>query len=201
MLWVSHGLFNVLTHLVSLPQQLGEAMPQEASEESWWWVCGRSRMQFYSSLDNSIITDVSLNMYIFLRGCSAKRRRLMVEAEVDISENSVCPPPAQQASPALPQTCPAPLPQSSSVPSRPETDALCMEIEAAQRRLQEIEDRCVIVLQFPRETLYTSCGVCEKVRVTSKLPVCLFKMDLKHLPFTSPIHHCLQVVKQKQMIY
>ncbi|XP_037634427.1 coiled-coil domain-containing protein 117 isoform X2 [Sebastes umbrosus] len=92
-------------------------------------------------------------------GCSAKRRRLMVEAELDISENSnsrhdwpaanSCPPlPAQQASPALPQPCPASqpstLPQPPSALPRPETESSCMEIEAAQRKLQEIEDRITL---------------------------------------------------------
>ncbi len=75
----------------------------------------------------------------------------MFEAEVDISENSntsarhdwpaanSCPP--LSAQPA----CPAPqklsLPQPSSPLPRPETESSCMEIEAAQRKLQEIEDR------------------------------------------------------------
>lgn len=86
----------------------------------------------------------------------------MYEAEVDISENSntsnrhewptanSCPSlSAQQASPAPPKPCPAPqpstLPQpSNSLLSRPETESSCMEIEAAQRRLQEIEDRYAI---------------------------------------------------------
>lgn len=82
----------------------------------------------------------------------------MVEAEVDISENSSAvahvdwPPansctslPAQQASPSTPQPHQAPqnraLLQPSSAAPRTETDGSCMEIEAAQRRLQEIEDR------------------------------------------------------------
>ncbi|XP_045890404.1 coiled-coil domain-containing protein 117 isoform X2 [Micropterus dolomieu] len=93
-------------------------------------------------------------------GCSAKRRRLMLEAEVEAeSSNSStrhdwptannCPPlSAQQGSPALPQPFPAPpnltLAQPSSAVSRPETESSCMEIEAAQRRLQEIEDRIIL---------------------------------------------------------
>ncbi|KAF7665545.1 hypothetical protein LDENG_00140370 [Lucifuga dentata] len=98
-------------------------------------------------------------------GCSAKRRRLMVEAEADISENSItssstnwppantCPPlSAQQASPAHPQPCPAQqdmtLPQSSSSSSSAlsqlEAEASSMEIEEAQRKLQEIEDRITL---------------------------------------------------------
>ncbi|KAG8012014.1 hypothetical protein GBF38_004440 [Nibea albiflora] len=91
----------------------------------------------------------------------AKRRRLMIEAEVDVPEDSntstrhdwpatnTCPPlPAQQASPATPQPCPAPqpltLPQPSAALARPDTESSSMEIEAAQRKLQEIEDRITL---------------------------------------------------------
>nr|XP_020458159.1 coiled-coil domain-containing protein 117 [Monopterus albus]XP_020458160.1 coiled-coil domain-containing protein 117 [Monopterus albus] len=95
-------------------------------------------------------------------GCIAKRRRLMLEAEVEISENSTANPhqdwstanscaplSRQQASPPLPQPCPAPqlltLPQQPK-PCRPETreESSCMEIEAAQRKLQEIEHRITL---------------------------------------------------------
>ncbi|KAM6944264.1 coiled-coil domain-containing protein 117 isoform 1-T1 [Lycodopsis pacificus] len=88
-------------------------------------------------------------------GCTAKRRRLMFEAEVDVPENSntrprhdwppadSCPP-----APALPQPCPASQPSSDTQPSsalpRSEVESSCMEIEAAQRKLQEIEDRITL---------------------------------------------------------
>lgn len=52
---------------------------------------------------------------------------------------------AQQACPAPPQSCTTSnnttLPQTSSSLFRLETESSCMEIEAAQRKLQEIEDR------------------------------------------------------------
>uniref|UniRef100_A0A1A8ERC2 Coiled-coil domain containing 117 n=1 Tax=Nothobranchius korthausae TaxID=1143690 RepID=A0A1A8ERC2_9TELE len=78
-------------------------------------------------------------------GCSAKKRRLTAETEVDFSE-TMCPASsAQQVGLCSPQPCSASpnftLPQPSSSPPRPETESSCMEIESAQRRLQEIEDR------------------------------------------------------------
>ncbi|KAF7200285.1 coiled-coil domain-containing protein 117 isoform X3 [Nothobranchius furzeri] len=78
-------------------------------------------------------------------GCSAKKRRLMAETEVDFSE-TMCPASsAQQVGLCSPQPCSASqnftLPQPSSSPPRTETESSCMEIESAQRRLQEIEDR------------------------------------------------------------
>ncbi|XP_019956423.2 coiled-coil domain-containing protein 117 isoform X2 [Paralichthys olivaceus] len=92
-------------------------------------------------------------------GCSAKRRRLMVPAEVDNVEDSntstrcgwptanSCP--ALSAEEALPQPCPEPEPLTStshpsSALSRAETESSCMEVEAAQRKLQEIEDRITL---------------------------------------------------------
>ncbi|XP_029018171.1 coiled-coil domain-containing protein 117 [Betta splendens] len=88
--------------------------------------------------------------------CSAKKRR--IEAEADISENTstcnnwpttnVCPLLSAQASLALPQLCATPqplsLPQTSSALSQPDTESSCMEIEAAQRKLREIEDRITL---------------------------------------------------------
>lgn len=78
----------------------------------------------------------------------------MVGTEVDISETSAavtsvdwpppisCPPsPAQHAGPTPPQCQRAPQGQITTAVPRPDTDSSCMEIEAAQRKLQEIEDR------------------------------------------------------------
>lgn len=78
----------------------------------------------------------------------------MVESEVDISESSTAethvdwpprvahpPLPAAQAGPAPPQCHRAAQDQLTPAPPRPDTDSSCMEIEAAQRKLQEIEDR------------------------------------------------------------
>lgn len=69
----------------------------------------------------------------------------MPEAEVDLSENSCPALSAQQVSLVLPESCSAPenfiLPQCSSSLSQPDTESYCMDIESAQRRLQEIEDR------------------------------------------------------------
>ncbi|XP_035021958.1 coiled-coil domain-containing protein 117 isoform X1 [Hippoglossus stenolepis] len=92
-------------------------------------------------------------------GCSAKRRRLMVEAEVDIVEDSnrsarcdwptanSCPPLSAERAP--PQPCSEPEPRTppshpSAALSRPEAESSCMEVEAAQRKLQEIEDRITL---------------------------------------------------------
>lgn len=86
----------------------------------------------------------------------------MCDVEVDISENpntsshhdwsTASSSPVlsiQQTSTAPPQPCPPPqdeaLPQTpSSALPRPETDSSCMEVEAAQRKLQEIEDRWAV---------------------------------------------------------
>lgn len=145
----------------------------------------------------------------------------MDEAEVDISENShtstqrdwpaitSCPPlPAQQASPAPPQPCPAPqnlsmsqpltLPQASSALSRPETENSCMEIEAAQRKLQEIEDRITLEDDDEDEDL--------DVEPAPRRPVLVISDSLKEglqrgisdiLPHTvaqSVSHSCMELV-------
>lgn len=63
----------------------------------------------------------------------------------------------RQDSHAPSQPCPAPtnvaLLQPSTALSQPETESSCMEIEAAQRKLQEIEDR------------YEICMVCTKTAI------------------------------------
>lgn len=137
----------------------------------------------------------------------------MVEAEADISENSStstdwppansCPPlSAQQTSPALSQPCPAPqdmsLPQSSSALFRLETDASCMEIEAAQRKLQEIENRITLEDDDEDEDL--------DVEPAPRRPVLVMSDSLKEglqrgisdiLPHTvaqSVSHSCMELV-------
>ncbi|XP_037536332.1 coiled-coil domain-containing protein 117 isoform X3 [Nematolebias whitei] len=55
-------------------------------------------------------------------GCSAKKRRLMPQVEVDLSGNS----------------CPSLSAQQL------DTESSCMDVEAAQRKLQEIEDRITL---------------------------------------------------------
>lgn len=71
----------------------------------------------------------------------------MPETEVDILVNTCPTLSAQQVPlPPPPQPCSAhqslTLPQPSSVQPRAEMESPCMEIEAAHRKLQEIEDRC-----------------------------------------------------------
>lgn len=94
------------------------------------------------------------------RACSAKKRRLATGAEVAFAEKACSGPPFDwpAASGRLPplmasqQDDPGPLSpvvlsksQNLVQPlcglSQPEMDSSCMEIEAAQRKLQEIEDR------------------------------------------------------------
>ncbi|XP_040011966.1 coiled-coil domain-containing protein 117 isoform X2 [Xiphias gladius] len=148
-------------------------------------------------------------------GCSAKRRRLMVEAEVDISENSntstrhdwltanSCPPlSVKQASPALPQPCPGPqpltLPHPSPALSQPDTESSCMEIEAAQRKLQEIEDRITLEDDDDNEDL--------DVEPAQRRPVLVISDSLKeglqrgisdilpHKVAQSVSHSCMELV-------
>lgn len=79
----------------------------------------------------------------------------MVETEADISETSATvtrvewlppvsgssPLPAPQAGAAPQQSFQTSQDQNNTAVHRPESDSSCMEIEAAQRKLQEIEDR------------------------------------------------------------
>ncbi|XP_030647657.1 coiled-coil domain-containing protein 117 [Chanos chanos] len=94
-------------------------------------------------------------------GCSAKRRRLMGEESLDQTAfsgpkateawsqdwsspaHSAQPGPAtQQMRPSFSPTCAPPTPLSA--PPRPYAETSSMEVEAAQRRLQEIEDRITL---------------------------------------------------------
>lgn len=126
------------------------------------WMHGEKNQVLHSYQQSLKLSHMfTTNVRYVLRGCSAKRRRLMCEAELAISDNAKasdqhdwptansCPPLAtQQASSAPPQPCSAPQSLTLAAPdsalARPETDSSCMEIEAAQRRLQEIEDRYAI---------------------------------------------------------
>ncbi|XP_026177231.1 coiled-coil domain-containing protein 117 isoform X2 [Mastacembelus armatus] len=146
-------------------------------------------------------------------GCSAKRRRLMVEAEVGRSEisnthqdwptaNSCTSLSAQQTSPIVPQPCLAPqpltLPQPSTSLARPETETSCMEIEAAQRKLQEIEDRITLEDDDEDEDLDVEPSPRRPVLVISDS----LKKDLQRgfsdiLPHTvaqSVSHSCMELV-------
>lgn len=133
----------------------------------------------------------------------------MLEAEADISENSYtstrhdwpaanrCPPlSVQRAGPAPSEPCPAPQP-SSALP-RPETESSCMEIEAAQRKLQEIEDRITLEDDDEDEDL--------DVEPAPRRPVLVISDSLKEglqrgisdiLPHTvaqSVSHSCMELV-------
>nr|XP_046243392.1 coiled-coil domain-containing protein 117 isoform X2 [Scatophagus argus] len=147
-------------------------------------------------------------------GCSAKRRRLMLEAEVDFAENSCtstcldlpaansCPPVPAQDRPAPPQPCTGSqdltLPQPPSALSRSETESSCMEIEAAQRKLQEIEDRITLEDDDEDEDL--------DVEPAPRRPVLVISDSLKEglqrgitdiLPHTvaqSVSHSCMELV-------
>ncbi|XP_077417471.1 coiled-coil domain-containing protein 117 isoform X2 [Vanacampus margaritifer] len=140
-------------------------------------------------------------------GCLAKRRRLTAETESDISHipgspdwppSNNCPPlSSQQAShaPSQPPDNVTPL-LSSSSPSRHEPENSCMEIEAAQRRLREIENR--ITLEDDDEDL--------DVEPAQRRPVLVISDSLKEglqrgisdiLPHTvaqSVSHSCMELV-------
>uniref|UniRef100_A0A8C7ZVQ5 Coiled-coil domain containing 117 n=1 Tax=Oryzias sinensis TaxID=183150 RepID=A0A8C7ZVQ5_9TELE len=91
-------------------------------------------------------------------GCSAKKRRIMSGAELDISQNSRTPQEWTQTNgcnAARAQTVLLTPPQSCSVQqslavsqsgpqSRPARESFSMEVEATQRKLQEIEDRITL---------------------------------------------------------
>lgn len=82
----------------------------------------------------------------------------MVAAEVDTAEIDLntsarggwptansCPPLSSEEALPLPEPEPLALPlHPSSALSRPEMESSCMEVEAAQRKLQEIEDRITL---------------------------------------------------------
>ncbi|XP_058492065.1 coiled-coil domain-containing protein 117 isoform X1 [Solea solea] len=148
-------------------------------------------------------------------GCSAKRRRLMVEAEVDISGDSHCSThPAWAAAsschslsvqhvstaPPQPSSEPQPLPLSHPSPSlsRSENENSGMEIEAAQRRLQEIEDRITLEDDNDEENL--------DVEPAPRRPVLVMSDSLKeglqrsisdilpHKVAQSVSHSCMELV-------
>ncbi|XP_049618279.1 coiled-coil domain-containing protein 117 isoform X1 [Syngnathus scovelli] len=143
-------------------------------------------------------------------GCLAKRRRISAETELDMSHvtgspdwpspNNCSTLSTQQASHAPPQPCPTPRNLTpllaSSSPSRPETASSRMEIEAAQRRLREIENR--ITLEDDDEDL--------DVEPAQRRPVLVISDSLKEglqrgisdiLPHTvaqSVSHSCMELV-------
>lgn len=94
------------------------------------------------------------------RACSPKRRRLSGDVPVE-DPKSLWPQPSSSI-PALASVDPTQgLPEtdlrsqcmgqavpgtSSPLPGATDTDGSCMEVEAAQRRLQEIEDRSGLLL-------------------------------------------------------
>ncbi|XP_041644418.1 coiled-coil domain-containing protein 117 [Cheilinus undulatus] len=146
-------------------------------------------------------------------GCSAKRRRLMFEADISESSNtsnqqdwptanSYSQLSTQQASAALPQPCPAPQNLTLSTPdaalTRPEAESSCMEVEAAQRKLQEIEDRITLEDDDEDEDL--------DVEPAPRRPVLVISDSLKEglqrgisdiLPHTvaqSVSHSCMELV-------
>lgn len=134
-------------------------------------------------------------------GCCAKRRRLMLETEAGLADSCVSntspeSPVSPQPPPAPPQPCPPP--QTPSALSRPDTDSSCMEVEAAQRKLQEIEDRITLEDDVEDEDL--------DVEPAPRRPVLVLSDSLKEglqrgfsdiLPHTvaqSVSHSCMELV-------
>ncbi|XP_024131352.1 coiled-coil domain-containing protein 117 [Oryzias melastigma] len=91
-------------------------------------------------------------------GCSAKKRRIMSDSELEISQNSSIPQewtqtngcnaaPSQTVLLTPPQSCSVqqnlPVSQPPSL-SRPARETFSMEVEATQRKLQEIENRITL---------------------------------------------------------
>nr|XP_057926547.1 coiled-coil domain-containing protein 117 isoform X2 [Doryrhamphus excisus] len=140
-------------------------------------------------------------------GCLAKRRRLTTGTELDISLDG----PSRNSCPTLcthlsdhapPPPCPSPHNlnslRSSSDVSRLETESSCMEIEAAQRKLQEIENRITLEDDDEDEDL--------DVEPAQRRPVLVISDSLKEglqrgisdiLPHTvaqSVSHSCMELV-------
>ncbi|KAM9811100.1 coiled-coil domain-containing protein 117 [Neosynchiropus ocellatus] len=140
-------------------------------------------------------------------GCLAKKRRLMVETEAlhastGNDNNTSLKRTAENTCPALSaQSISLTTPQSGSLPnvaSRPETDSSCMEIEAAQRKLREIESRITLEDDDDDEDL--------DVEPAPRRPVLVISDSLKEglqrgigdiLPHTvaqSVSHSCMELV-------